>query len=250
MSEKEVPLKETIKSFHFTDETDIIDLSCSSSDSLCSESDQHVCNEGCLNIKIKEVLHPSYGMHVWASAPVLSKFIWYNRSKLKEKTVLELGSGTGLVSVVAAKCKAHVILTDSKKYECTFQTALENLQLNGISKEAFEIKEMTWGYFSANLVQSPPIDIILGSDVFYSPKDFEDIIVTVSFLLKKNQSAEFWCTYEHRCTDWNIDNYLEKWNLNCEEISLSDFGADGFNVAGCDLPGLKTISLLIFRYSK
>lgn len=55
MSEKEIPLKETIKSFHFTDETDIIDLSCSSSDSLCSESDQHICNENCLNIKIKEV---------------------------------------------------------------------------------------------------------------------------------------------------------------------------------------------------
>lgn len=45
------------KKFHFTDETDIIELSCSSSDSLCSASDQHVCRENCLNLKINEVNH-------------------------------------------------------------------------------------------------------------------------------------------------------------------------------------------------
>lgn len=44
-----------LKKFHFTDETDIIELSCSSSDSLCSASDQHVCGENCLNLKISEV---------------------------------------------------------------------------------------------------------------------------------------------------------------------------------------------------
>lgn len=28
--------------------------------------------------------------------------------------------------------------------------------------------------------------------------DFEDILVTVSYILKKNTKGEFWCTYEHR----------------------------------------------------
>lgn len=44
-----------VKKFHFTDESDIIELSCSSSDSLCSESEQHVCADNCLNVKIYEV---------------------------------------------------------------------------------------------------------------------------------------------------------------------------------------------------
>lgn len=44
-----------IKNFHFTDESDLIELSCSSSDSLCSETDQHICGNSCLNIRIREV---------------------------------------------------------------------------------------------------------------------------------------------------------------------------------------------------
>lgn len=48
-------LQYSYKDFHFTDESDIIELSCSSSDSLCSESEQHICNKNCLNVKISEV---------------------------------------------------------------------------------------------------------------------------------------------------------------------------------------------------
>lgn len=49
-------------------------------------------------------------------------------------------------------------------------------------------------------------------------------------------------------SDWNINNLLKKWNLTCIEVHLNSFGADKFNVAGSDLPGLKTISLYIISY--
>lgn len=49
-------------------------------------------------------------------------------------------------------------------------------------------------------------------------------------------------------SDWNINNLLMKWNLKCIEVPLNSFGADKFNVAGSDLPGLKTISLYIISY--
>lgn len=32
----------------------------------------------------------------------------------------------------------------------------------------------------------------------FSVIDFEDIIVTVSYLIKQNKDAEFWCTYQER----------------------------------------------------
>ncbi|GFX53625.1 methyltransferase-like protein 23 [Trichonephila clavipes] len=230
-----IPVEETIKKFHFTDETDIID-----------------------------VPHPSFGMYVWPSAPVLGKYMWHNRNRLKGKITLELGSGTGLISVVAAKCGAHAILTDSKKYDSVFKIAEENMRLNDVDCENFEIQELTWGYITPFMVKSGQIHFILGSDVFYCPKardwllrncptpcasmalgsqvyvmsrnDFEDIIVTVSYLLKKNPDAEFWCAYENRCSDWNIDHLLKKWDLSCKAIPLEDFGADHFNIAGHDLP--------------
>ncbi|GFY36947.1 methyltransferase-like protein 23 [Trichonephila inaurata madagascariensis] len=306
-----IPVEKTIKNFHFTDETDIIDVSCSSSDSLLSESDQHVCNNNCLLLRVKEAPHPSFGMYVWPSAPVLGKYMWHNRNRLKGKITLELGSGTGLISVVAAKCGAHAILTDSKKYDSVFKIAEENMRLNDVDCENFEIQELTWGYITPFMVKSGQIHFILGSDVFYCPKDFEDIIVTVSYLLKKNPDAEFWCAYENRCLDlaplnfhlfeplketlrdrrfdsgvdvWDavqkwlhnqpntfyqegirkfvahwtknialvltgkFDHLLKKWDLSCKGIPLEDFGADRFNIAGHDLPGLKTINLYIFTY--
>ncbi|GBM35664.1 Methyltransferase-like protein 23 [Araneus ventricosus] len=239
-------VQQPVKSFHFTDETDIIDISCSSSDSILSETDQHVCNNNCALIKVKEVLDPSFGMYVWPCAPVLGKYIWQNRNKLKGKVTLELGCGTGLISILAAKCGAYPILTDSKKYDSVFKSAKENMKLNNVDYKDFEIQELTWGYINPFMIQSTPIDFLLGSDVFYCPKDFEDLIVTVSYILKKNTGAEFWCAYEHRCSDWNIDYLLRKWHLCCREISLEDFGADRFSVAGHDLPGLKTISLFVF----
>lgn len=88
-----------------------------------------------------------------------------------------------MVSVVAAKSGAHVILTDSKKHECTFKTALENLQLNSISNQNFEIQELTWGYFSSNLVEGGPINIILGSDVFYCPKGIQLYLLFLNYIL-------------------------------------------------------------------
>ncbi|GIY29743.1 methyltransferase-like protein 23 [Caerostris extrusa] len=148
MAAHDVSVEHSIKNFHFTDETGIIELSCSSSDSLLSESEQHVCSNNCATIKVKEILDPSFGMHVWPCAPVLGKYIWYNRNRLKDKITLELGSGTGLISVLAAKCGAHAIITDSQKYSPVFKIAENNMELNNIERKNYEIKELTWGYIS------------------------------------------------------------------------------------------------------
>ncbi|PRD24467.1 UNVERIFIED_CONTAM: mettl23 [Trichonephila clavipes] len=51
-------------------------------------------------------------------------------------------------------------------------------------------------------------------------------------------------------SDWNIDHLLKKWDLSCKAIPLEDFGADHFNIAGHDLPGLKTINLYILTYRR
>ncbi|XP_054717034.1 histone-arginine methyltransferase METTL23-like [Uloborus diversus] len=238
----------SIKDFHFTNETDIIEISCSSSDSLCSGSEMHICSSNCLKVSIRELLDPSFGMYVWPCAPVLGKYVWFHKERLKNKAVLELGAGTSLASIVAAKCGSDVVVTDSMKYSSTLQLARENMLLNKIPDASFKIMPLTWGDFTPYLIQLKNIDFILGSDVFYDAKDFEDLIVTVSFILKRNIQAEFWCSYEHRCSDWNINYLIKKWNLTCEEIPLQSFGADGYNIAGYDLPGLKTISLFVFRH--
>lgn len=61
-----------------------------------------------------------------------------------------------------------------------------------------EVVGLTWGHISKDILSLPPQDIILGSDVFFEPEDFESILATVYFLMQKNPKVQFWSTYQVR----------------------------------------------------
>lgn len=89
-----------------------------------------------------------------------------------------------------------------------------------------KIVGITWGFFLSSLFSLGSLDLILGSDCFYDPSVFEDIVVTVAFLLERNPAARFLCTYQERSADWSIEHLLNKWGLTCSHISLDNLGAD------------------------
>ncbi|XP_069510761.1 histone-arginine methyltransferase METTL23 isoform X2 [Ambystoma mexicanum] len=103
----------------------------------------------------------------------------------------------------------------------------------------------TWGDISPELLALSPVDIILGSDVFYEPEDFEDILTSLKFLFAKNSHAQFWTSYQVRSADWSIEDLLHKWEFKCAHIPLKSFGADGARLAGSDLPGRHTVQMMI-----
>lgn len=85
--------------------------------------------------------------------------------------------------------------------------------------------------------------VVLGSDCFFEPATFEDIIVTVSYLLTNNCSAKFICTYQERSSDWSIEHLLKKWGLTCKVHSISNLGAQsGIDIH--EIIGGHTIHLL------
>ncbi|XP_023142321.2 histone-arginine methyltransferase METTL23 isoform X1 [Amphiprion ocellaris] len=199
--------------------------------------------EESLSVSIPEVLDPQYGMYVWPSAVVLAQYLWTYRDELRGKTVLELGAGVGLPGVVAASCGAAVILSDSSDKPSCLQNCRRSCDANGLQEVA--LVGLKWGEVSPDLVLLPRLDVILGSDVFYDPRDFEDVIVTVAFLLRKNPEAQFWTTYQLRSADWSIESLLHRWKLNCVEVELDQFDADGCNLAGSTLPGKHSIQMMI-----
>lgn len=70
-------------------------------------------------------VHPNvFPPHLTSSTKILLDFI--NPLDLKEKRFLELGCGSGIISLVAAKKEAKVIATDIN------ETALEYLKLNAL----------------------------------------------------------------------------------------------------------------------
>ncbi|XP_061920040.1 histone-arginine methyltransferase METTL23-like [Entelurus aequoreus] len=149
-----------------------------------------------LSVFIPEVVDAQYGTYVWPSAVVLAQYVWSRRLDLKEQTVLELGAGVSLPGVVAAKCGAKIILSDDANTLLWQHTCRRSCDANNLH-EVLTLP-LTWGDISAHLALLAPLHLILGSDVFYEPADFEDILVTVVFLLQKNPTAEFWMTYQER----------------------------------------------------
>ncbi|KAF7227484.1 histone-arginine methyltransferase METTL23 [Nothobranchius furzeri] len=196
-----------------------------------------------LTVSIPEVLDPQYGMYVWPCAVVMAQYLWTHRDDLTGRTVLELGAGVSLPGVLAALCGAQVILTDSLDKPLCLENCKRSCDTNGLQN--ITVLGLSWGEVSPDLLLLPKLDIILGSDVFYDPVDFEDILVTFVCLLRKNPKAQFWTTYQVRCADWSIEVLLRRWNLNCVEVPLSQFDADEFELAGSNLPGSHSIQMLI-----
>ncbi|KAF6200484.1 hypothetical protein GE061_004927 [Apolygus lucorum] len=179
-----------------------------------------------VEILIPEKAQASYHCYTWPSAPILAWFLWERRSELVGKHVLELGAGTALPGILAAKCGASVTLTES----ATLPSALEHVkrccEVNNLPGNQVRVTGLTWGLFLSNTFSLGSIDLIIGSDCFYDPSVFEDIIVTVAYLLENNPQARFLSVYQERSADWSIEHLLNKWGLSCDHLPINNLGAD------------------------
>lgn len=68
---------------------------------------------------------------------------------------------------------------------------------------------------------------IIGADVFFEPRLFEDLVASVALLLDtchlSGHSAKFITAYHERCENRNITSLLRKWNLMAREVPLIQF---------------------------
>jgi len=197
---------------------------------------------------LMNIVDPEYGMFTWPCAPVLGQFVLHYREKCIGKNVLEIGAGTALPGIIAAKLGANVILTDAGRFRQCQENSMKSCRLNNVVDKV-RIIPLTWGDFTPSLLDLPKIDIILGSDCFYSPSDFEDILVTIAYIMERNPSCVFWSTYQVRSCSWSIEDLLDKWGLTCTHIPLCMFGGNKENIGGHDMSNKHTIQMLEIKKS-
>ncbi|XP_001380600.2 histone-arginine methyltransferase METTL23 [Monodelphis domestica] len=201
-----------------------------------------------LEVHIPQVLHFQHGMYIWPCAVVLAQYLWHHRRNLTGKTILEIGAGVSLPGIVAAKCGAKVILSDSSELTHCLENCLQSCQMNDLPN--IPITGLTWGQISPELLALPPLDIILASDVFFEPEDFEDILTTVYYLVQRNPHVQLWTTYQVRSAECSLEALLYKWELQCIHIPLESFGADREHLAESALPGRHTVEMMIISLAK
>ncbi|NXW58696.1 MT21A methyltransferase, partial [Eurystomus gularis] len=132
---------------------------------------------------------------VWDAAVVLCAYLEIGNIDLRDRSVIELGAGTGLLGIVATLlgkgffvclfravyyCSAHVTITDRA-------AALEFLESNVQANLPAElrpravVKELTWGKDLDNFTPGA-FDFVLGADIVYLEETFAELLQTLEHL--------------------------------------------------------------------
>ncbi|OQU84229.1 hypothetical protein SORBI_3004G017100 [Sorghum bicolor] len=168
-------------------------------------------------------------MFVWPCSVILAEYVWQQRSRFSASRVVELGAGTSLPGLVAAKVGADVTLTDIAQNTEVLNNIRSICALNNAS---CTVSGLTWGDWDETVFDLRP-DIILGADVLYDSSNFDDLFATVTFLLENSSGAVFITTYHNRSGHHLIEFLMVKWGLKCLKL------LDGFSF----LPPCKAASL-------
>ncbi|XP_040192110.1 protein-lysine methyltransferase METTL21C [Rana temporaria] len=163
-----------------------------------------------------------YAGVIWPGAKALCYFLEENQDEfdLRNKKVLEIGSGTGLVSIVACILGAHVLATD-------LPDVLGNLRFNvarntrGRSLHTPEVKELAWGQ---DLESNYPkitcaYDYILAADVVYHHTCLDHLLETMKHLCQPGTQL-IWANKFRFNTDLD---FLAKFTESFQTEVLAEF---------------------------
>lgn len=101
---------------------------------------------------------PPYWAYHWAGGTVLARHILDHPEIVRGKSLIDLGSGSGVVGIAAMKAGAKVVTAIDIDPYATAATLL-NAQANDVNLTAF----------TGELTSSPQADLVLAGDVFYDP---------------------------------------------------------------------------------
>ena len=96
-------------------------------------------------VQIRQFFSEEYGGMVWPAAKTVGTLLSANSERVQGKTVLELGCGTGLSGIVAAKCGAHVLFTDKRDPSDILNNCRENCRLNGLTNFEVVVRSVSLG---------------------------------------------------------------------------------------------------------
>ncbi|KAG8949974.1 hypothetical protein FRC04_008053 [Tulasnella sp. 424] len=158
---------------------------------------------------------PGCGGTTWPAGRVLSDYLTRRgRDNLAGKHCLELGAGTGLVGIAAAKLGARVVVTDQGPFVPIMET---NVRLNGVDNEV-QALELNWGEpLPPNL---GPVDIILAADCVYFVEAYSLLIQTLCDLGDAYPNAEFlFCYRRRKKSDKRLFPSLLRKHFNWKEVA-------------------------------
>ncbi|ETW01141.1 hypothetical protein H310_06747 [Aphanomyces invadans] len=133
------------------------------------------------------------GGSLWTSGRLLVDYMARNTHEQKDlvgRTVLELGSGTGLVGLAMAHMgPSRVIVTDLDTHVASMERNLERNASLFPSATKVEVVALDWTTFTAADANAlKPVDLIVGTDIAYLPEFYEPLRRTLELLVNPSST--------------------------------------------------------------
>ncbi|GAB1606730.1 protein-lysine methyltransferase METTL21D-like [Argonauta hians] len=170
---------------------------------------EFIRNDG-LTLIIQQAVVGDVGCVIWDSAIVLAKYLESNDfdkgKDLNGKKILELGSGTGCLGIVASTFGAQVYITDLESYVPLMHVNIEENREH--TTGSIEALTLDWQH---SHFTCPNLDYILVSDCIYYSESVKPLVDTITRLCE--QKTVVLCSYEERTTGRNPEFQREFFKL-------------------------------------
>lgn len=146
------------------------------------------------------------GMQLWRGAVAMCDYLWAHRGRLlRDRVLVELGAGCGLVSLLAARGGACVLLTDAPP--AVLDNAAHNMmEADEATRGRVRVRRLDWAEPITRLLPEPPrasafewseadaqllwtSDLVLCADCVYDVAATEMLLRTVRDLLEALSAA-------------------------------------------------------------
>jgi len=174
------------------------------------------CNDTLLSVKIQEnpkVIsgHNTTGLRTWEAAVYLSNYLLQNEHLVQNSSVLELGAGTGLVSISLLKSKVPSSVTITDGSPNLFDNLNASLNLNNLAgNDNLKCHQYLWGHQETEWAL-PQVDYLVGADITYDSSILEDLLTTILDFFRHGTKAAFIAaTVRNESTVIDWENVLTK----------------------------------------
>ncbi|KAI0052555.1 S-adenosyl-L-methionine-dependent methyltransferase [Auriscalpium vulgare] len=152
---------------------------------------------------------PGCGGIAWPAGEVLARYLARHRGppSLAGARVLELGSGTGLVGLIAARLGAHVWITDQPPL---LPIMANNIRINDLAPQV-TAAELNWGEpLPCSIPQT--FDFVLAADCVYFEPAFPLLVATLCALVPTSSPGPevLFCYKKRRKADKRFFALLKK----------------------------------------
>lgn len=175
------------------------------------------------------------GLRTWEAALHLGQHLSINSHLVAGKRVLELGAGTGYLSILCAKMLSAVHVTASDGSEEVVEKLADNFALNGLewdysvsSSAPLSPKLLKWGHALVGTEEPEwnggrKIDLVIGADVTYDQKVIPFLVSTLTELMELDPETEVIISATQRNADtlMAFQDSCAKSDLQVKEVEFS-----------------------------